>query len=102
MENKYKDTSLVLATIAGFLMVAAAMFFAIANTGVINNNLIGLEVVKTKILYNVSLQQSSDLNSMISINNLLAQKYSTLTVGFFAVSLILGGISILLSLPKRD
>jgi len=96
-----KTLAIVLATIAGYLMISSGMFFAIANTGIINNNNIGIENAKFKIINNQSLQQDPELNQLVIYNNLLAKKYSDLTLFFFGVSIFLGLISVLLLFPKK-
>jgi hypothetical protein len=99
--KKDNELPIVLATIAGFIMVAATMLFGIANTALINNNNIGLEDAKAKMIYNLSLKDYGEVNSLIIMNNQLAKQYSTITVVFFAVSLFLGLAAFLLALQHK-
>lgn len=75
MNSEDKRTlALVLATIAGFIMVATGIFFATANNAIINNNNIGIEIAKSSLINNVSLYDYPELNNLIKINNEIARR----------------------------
>lgn len=99
--NKWENLAIVLATFAGMLMVAAAMFFAIAQVGMINNNNIGVEEAKFQAEHNASLRSYGELNSLVPANNLIAKKYGYLALGAFALSMLMGVIAIILAYPRK-
>lgn len=98
MKNQRTDKNngnlpIVLATLAGMFMVAAAMFFSISQMGAINNNQIGLEEAKFMAQYNISLQSYGELNSLVPINNKIAIEYGLFGGVLFIISLALGIIA---------
>jgi len=98
--NKFDTLSIVLATIAGFMMIAATMFFSVAQTAMINNNAIGIEDAKFMYEHNTSLKNYGEIDRLIVNDNKIAESYGNLVLGFFGIAIILGIIAVVLAYPR--
>jgi hypothetical protein len=86
----------IFATIAGFLMIAAAMYMSMANSGRISNGYIAIENAKAELTHNVNLQDYSNLNGHVIANNLIFEKFSSRGNLFVFISILCGIFSFIL------
>lgn len=92
MSNDQKDnfrfSAKLLASFAGSILIATAMFLSVSNMAIMNNNDIAIENAKFELLHNISMENHSKLNTHIGINNNLGNDYGLLTAGAFTVAII--------------
>lgn len=92
----YFNLAIVLATIAGFLMVAVGAFLGVSSVAVSNNNNIGLEETKFLVEHNVTLQSYGDLNTLVIGNNRIATNFISITEIFSILAFVFGFLSVFL------
>jgi len=73
-----RDGAKLMAQMAAMLIVASAILFSVSMTVISDNNAIGLENAKFEYLYNISLQDYSELNTQVVLNNQIGMRFGIL------------------------